>query len=96
MSVETLFSERKQNYVEKHLEIWQRIVTASYEKLILPVRRFSNGHTSFHMQMGTYTSRSNSVEPQWKQVDERNVTKSAGNLTLWRRNFLYNFSTPCM
>lgn len=63
--------------------IWRsgrEIVTASCEKLILPVRKFRNGYSLFDMQMGAYTSRSNTAKLQRKQVDERSVKNSAGNL----------------
>jgi hypothetical protein len=71
--------------------IWRsgrEIVTASCEKLILPVPKFNNGYSLFDMQIGAYTSRSNTVKPRRKEIDERRVTNSAGNLTqfllMWR------------
>jgi len=49
--------------------IWRsgrEIVTASCEKLVLPVRKFNNGYSLFDMQTGAYTSRSKTVKPQRK------------------------------
>jgi hypothetical protein len=63
--------------------IWRsgrEIVTASCKKLIIPVRKFSNRYFLIDMQMGAYISRSNTVQPQRKQVDERSITNNAGNL----------------